>query len=253
MQDMVSFHASLVVLPVDDFTGKPVTGNKVRIFIPGQKPPLIKPDGYYVFINLTEPKAVLHCEGGLYYPRSEEISLEGKEDPFVYMLRLSPNASYPVPAGTTCVEGTAAAGKRVRFQCMERDKTYKLLYEYQGSKDNGRFISLYNPERRELAGKTFLIQDKEEKNHEYFTIVEAAEEGRYRLAEPLQHDYKKAGSVIFPVYEACADKAGNFFLLIDNSSLAETPWLWEIEGEGAGKEIVLKPGQRNSLTWKGEL
>ncbi len=248
MQDIVSFHASLVVFPVDDFTGKPITGNKVRLFIPGQKPPLIKPDGYYVFINLTEPKVVLHCESGLYHPRSEGISLEGKEEPFVFMLRLSPNASYPVPAGTTCVAGTAATGKRVRFQCMDRDSTYKLLYEYQRTKENGSYISLYNPENRQLAGKTFLIRDK--KNQEYFTITGTDEEEWCRLAEPLQHDYKKVGSIIFPVYEVCANEAGNFFLLIGNGGLTETSWFWEIEGEREAREITLKSGQINSLIWK---
>lgn len=253
MQDMVSFHASLVVLLVDDFTGKPITGNKVRLFISGQKPPLIKPDGYYVFINLTEPKVVLHCESGLYHPLSEEISLKGMEEPFVLMLRLSPNASYPIPVGTTCVAGTAATGKRVRFQCMDRDKTYKLLYEYQRAKDNGAYISLYNPEHRELAGKAFLIQDRDKVNQEYFTITGMEEEGRCCLAEPLQHDYKKLGSVIFPVYEAFTNEAGNFFLLIGNVGLTETLWLWEIEGEREAREITLKPGQINSLIWKEEI
>ena len=250
MQDIVSFHVSLVVLLVDDFTGKPITGNKVRIFIPGQKPPLMKSDGYFVFINLTESKVVLHCESGLYHPRSEEISLEGTKDLLVFKLRLSPNASYPIPAGTTCVTGTAVSGKRVRFRCMDGERMYKLLYEYQRTKENGSYISLYNPEHREFAGKTFLIQDKDKKNQEYFTVTGTDEEERCRLAEPLQHDYKKVGSIIFPVYEVSANEKGNFFLLIGNGGLTETAWLWEVEGEKEARKINLKPGQINSLIWK---
>jgi len=248
IQDTVSFHASLVVIPVDDFTGKPVTGSKVRVFIPGQKPPVVKKEGYYVFINLTEPEVALHCESGLYHPRTEEIRLGETEELCVFRIRLSPNASYPIPSGTTCVTGTAVPGRRVRFRCT--DGAYKLLYEYRCAGEGSSYISLYNPEHREFAGKTFLIQDRDKKHREYFTVAGTDEEGRCRLSEPLQHDYKKVGSIIFPIYEVCANERGDFFLPIGNSGLAEAAWLWETEGEKEIREIILKPGQINSLIWK---
>lgn len=253
IQEDVSFHASLVVLPVDDFTGKPVKGSKVRIFIPGQKPPLRKADGYYVFINITEPNVTLYCESGLYHPRAEEICFEGASKPLVYKLRLSPNVSYPVPAGATCVTGRAVPKKQVRFWCMDGDGAYKLLYGYQRAVGNGSYIRLYNPEHRELADKAFFIQDREKKKQEYFTVAETEEEGMCRLTEPLQHDYKKAGTVIYPVYDTFANEKGDFFLLIGSCGSGENTWLWEMEGEKEAKKVILKPGQINSLLWKEEM
>ncbi|MCH5264626.1 MAG: hypothetical protein J1F02_01915 [Lachnospiraceae bacterium] len=250
-KDTVRFRVSLVVLPVDDFTGNPITGSQVRVFIPGQKPPVIKSDGYHVFLNLQEPQVEVCCESGLYGPRREEVVLPAGAEPLVIKLRLSPNASYPMPPGATCVAGRAEPGRRIRFRCADSGETYRLSREYQHTGEEKDTLCIFNPNHRELEGKTMFIQGKDGKQ-EYFTAAGLKEEG-CRLAEPLQHDYKKVGTVLYPVFETYTSPKGDFFLLLGSGREGETTWLWEMEGKEGLREAVLAPGRINRLLWKEEM
>lgn len=251
IQDTVSFHVSLVVLPIDDFTGRPITGGQVRIFIPGQRPPVVKSDGYHVFANLQKPRVKVCCESALYTPRTEEIILSAEKNPLVVKLRLSPNASYAVPPGATCVVGKAPPGRRIRFCSTDSADVYRLSGEYIHTGDASDTLSIFNPKHRELEGKTMLIRDKNGQQ-EYLTVA-GLKEDTYRLAEPLQHDYKKADAVLHPVYETYSNSMGDFFLLLGSSKGEEVLWSWEIEGDKKLREIVLTPGRTSRLQWKEEV
>ena len=42
ISDSFTRKVSLVVLPIDDFTGKPILGSNVRVYIEGAPPPIKK-------------------------------------------------------------------------------------------------------------------------------------------------------------------------------------------------------------------
>lgn len=203
-KDAVAFYVSLAVLVIDDFTGKPILGNAVRAYIPGQKAPIIKGDGYRVFINIDEDEVELVCEGAAYEKRVEKILLCDVEE--VHIVRLMPNRSYPVVNGTTCVSGHCERAAGLLFWNKE-NKGYKLLGDYAASKQE-QTINIYNPDRVSLEGKTFLIQSSQKK--EFFRIVGNFEK-EYRIDRRLSADYSRIGTVIIPVYEVGTDEWGDFF------------------------------------------
>lgn len=87
-EEQVTFHASLVVLVIDDCTGEPVPGNKVRVSTADSILPIVKEDGYRVFVNLREEAVTIICEGGMYERWEEKVNLEGQQE--VLEIRLRP-------------------------------------------------------------------------------------------------------------------------------------------------------------------
>lgn len=203
-KDSVTFSVSLAVLVIDDFTGKPILGNAVRAYIPGQKAPIIKSDGYRVFINVEEAEVELICESAAYEKRVEKISLRDTEE--VHIVRLMPNRSYPVVNGTTCVSGHSEMADSILFW-NKGNKGYRLLSDYTASGQE-QVIAIYNPDKASLEGKTFLIQDSQQK--EFFRIVGSTGK-EYRIDRSLLADYSKIGTIIIPVYEVGTDEWGDFF------------------------------------------
>lgn len=245
VQHTVSYHVSLVVLPVDDFTGKPITGGQVRIYAAGEKASVIKPDGYHIFMNLQERKITIHCVGEWYTSRTEEIILSSDSVPQIVKLRLSPSASYPIPSGAACVAGKAAPGKKIRFFCTNSEEMYRLSGEYSCTGDARDTLHIFNPSQKDLEGRTMLIQDKNGQQ-EYFSIVAMVEED-YRMALPLQRDYKRIGTVLYPVFETYSDSKGDFFILLENRRKKEDVWSWEIEGDPTKREVVLTSGRTSRI------
>lgn len=242
-EDRVAFRTSLVVLVIDDFTGKPVVGSNVRVSIPGQRAPVVKGDGYHVFMNLTEPVVSLLCESGIYEQRTEQVELAGGMGNEVLIIRLLPNAAYPMPANTTCISGKTQPGRRLLFWSGD-GKGYKLLYDYYcQEKEKEHLIAVFNPDNKEMEGKGFFICCQEEK--EFFTVVGKTEQ-HYRMDRVLSRDYKKIGTVIMPVYEIYADEKGEFFLPIAGEG-QKTELVCQAEGEEEEKRFELLPGKNNTI------
>lgn len=238
--DGVVFHTSLVVLVIDDFTGKPVVGSNVRVSIPGKEAPVAKGDGYYVFVNLTEPSVTLLCESGIYEQCTKQVDLAGGIEREVLIIRLLPSIHYPLPAGTTCVSGKTQPGRRLLFWSGE-GKGYKLLCDYYCKKKGEEdLIAIFNPDNKEMEGKFFFICCQEEK--EFFTIVGKTEK-HYRMDRVLSRDYQRIGTVIMPVHEIFADQEGSFFLPVAGGDKKEL--VCQAEGEGERRVELL--AQNNTL------
>ena len=100
-------HAFLVVLPVDDYTGRPVTGSNVRVSIKdgelwagNGKPvrtPVVKGDGYRVFMGYPDQEVTLLFQSGIYEEKTVTIRPEDIAEDEVITVRLTPNESYPKP------------------------------------------------------------------------------------------------------------------------------------------------------------
>ena len=95
--DSMSSYRSLVVLCIDKQTGRPVTGSNARVYIEGVKPPVIKDDGYRVFLNVSDKEPVtIHCQSGIYEPCERVIDFNEWDASEVIEIELEPGAGYPV-------------------------------------------------------------------------------------------------------------------------------------------------------------
>ena len=237
---------SLVLLPIDDFTDRVITGSQLRMYLEeGGRPSIRKPDGYHVFCDLEGSAARICIEGPLYQKQTVELPLGGMAT--VYQVRMLPNASYPIPSGATCIRGRLKPGSRIRLFFPEQKKSYKLLYDYD-PEEKGLSLSLFNPELVPLEGKTLCICSREKE--EFFRVKGQAEE-ICELEEPLQESYRKIGTSIYPVYEAFAEADGGFYLPIRSIPVESGNCVVRIaEGDGQQERcltLTLTAGKENRI------
>ena len=241
-----SFHASLVVLVIDDFTGEPVVDGNVTVSIPGQKPPVVKSDGYHVFVSVTETKISLLLESKMYARRMEQVDLADREEEEVLMVRLMPEAGYPFPADAVCVSGQTWPGRKLMFW-DSGSEAYRLFRDYRCRGQEDTVLAIYHQDGKELAGKNFLICGREGEEKEYFKIT--GRSGRsYRIDRALRRDYKKVGTLVFPVQEICADETGEFFFPVAGDGSRELELTCLAEGEQEEKKFLLLPGRMQRIT-----
>ncbi|HWQ70796.1 MAG TPA: hypothetical protein VN370_00610 [Desulfitobacteriaceae bacterium] len=243
---------SLVVMAIDDFTGKPILGSNIRVYIEGAAPAVKKNDGHHVFLNLDKPSVTVCAESGQYNPCRLECDLTAKVDKYTFLkLRLVPNRSYPIPRNTTCIEGKAAPASQVRIFCPDGSGAYKLLYDYsQEAAAENRVISIFHPDDLDLEGKLLHISDSEGGNREFLRVsgVVDKENKKYLLAKELSVSYKKIGTSLYSVYETAADKNGVFFLPVANTYKGKYLYVCEAAGEKTvSLELELESGKVNKI------
>lgn len=248
-KDHIKVGVSLVVAAIDDFNNKPIKGNRIRVWIEGEKPPIQKEEGYYVFVNLQRTDFILNIEGGLYH--KQEIHVESTKL-FQYAgkilkVRMIPNRSYPIPQNTTCIEGKAEKNSMILAYSETYAEPYKLLYPYKTGETD---IHIFHPEEVDIEGKMMLIKNKDETQVEFFKVEENRDKEKsiYGLATPLDYDYKKIGTVIYPVYTIETDKNGEFYLPIDNIYAEKIEFTFCMEGrKEKSKNIELLTGRVNKI------
>lgn len=226
---------SLVVIAIDDFTGKPILGSNVRVYIDGAAAAIKKKEGYHVFVNLDRRSFTVRADGGLYNSRSMECDLTASEEQYTLLkIRMFPNRSYPIPQNTTCIEGKAAPASRIRVFGCDSAGAYKLLYDYkQDTKNENKAIYIFHPDDIDLEGKLLHITDSEGKNQEFLRITGVADQENrmYLMEKGLAGSYKKIGTSLFSVYETTADKNGDFFLPIANTHKEKNLYVCETTTE----------------------
>lgn len=253
VRERVRMKVSLAVQVLDGFTDSPVTGAGCRLRIAGAGPPLIRGEGYRVFVNLPQREWTLHIESPCYYPRTLTVKPgELEPDSPVIKVRMMPDSTYPVPPGATCVRGRAGAGRLIQLVCRDKGGHYKLLLEYD-KPGRSQSIAIYNPDGLDLDGRRFLIEDREGVNREYFTILHTArgEDKFSRMDRALEHSYKKIGTRVTPVYTVRTDKKGDFFLLLPQGERAGGEYGVSTEGPGGTRtSVVLEAGKINDIQLK---
>ncbi len=70
---------SLVVICTDGTDGHMVTGNAVRAYIEGERPAVLKEDGYRVFVNLGSDVVRLRVESGIYEDCEKVVRLNERD------------------------------------------------------------------------------------------------------------------------------------------------------------------------------
>ncbi len=244
----VRHRVSLVLTLIDDFSNKVILGSGARVWIPGEKPPVRKPEGYYVFTNLQGREAQVFIQAGLYEDRTLTAELGGV--PYTSLkVRLTPDRNYPVPRDTTCVEGRAEPGSLIRILCPEAGRPLKLIYDYERSGEKGGMqISLYHPDTVDIEGKALYITN-DKTGAEFFRVLQRMDRnGDYLLERPLCADYRKIGTTVLPVTAGRADDKGIFFLPIPNMTGDTNRFLCEAAGKKTVRlERRFKTGAVNHL------
>ncbi len=242
----VRHRVSLVLELWDDFADRPVSDPSIDITVDGTVRPIRKEDGFYVFVNCPMP---VHVE-----IRSERYETEkfeaGMRDGKAVILkkRLRPGKNYPIPDGTTCVTGHAELGTVIEVAAEETGGLWRLFSDYHSEKSPG-IMEIFNPYERQLEGRRFYIQDRDEKNGEFFEVKQQeSRSGKIVLVNALKHSYKKAGTKIYECSMARADMDGNYRVPLKIRSRDERKVLCRIrEGEKIWAAQILT-GQQNE--WK---
>lgn len=235
---------SVALLAVDDFTDQVITGQGVvakRAEL-GQKA-IAKSDGYHVFTNCHGPVAV-EVTAPCFHPERLVVDAEGLDPLFpVVKVRLQPNRLYVLPPDAICVSGLAEPGAAIRLTHESDPKPLKLLYDYTRKKD-GDSLSLFHSPGQDIEGKFFCIRDKAG-SAEHFRVGGRLDgkDGAYRIGEPLKKDYKKIGTVVFPVYTTRADSEGRYFLPLRNLGSDTCECVLQSVGKRT-KEQTITVGQR---------
>ena len=252
----VVFQVAVAVQVIDDFNEKVLSGAAVRVRIPGSPAkPIRKSEGYFVFTAGDREIRQILVESPLYHTALVDIE-PGRLNPKhpVLKVRLQPNRLYAAPGGVTCLEGKAGPGWEIRV-IPEGGQTLKLLYDYDPKGEgDGRTISLFQAEKKDLSGKRLAIRGKEQEAPEVFQVMEMTdrEQGTCLMGEALKKGYKKAGASLFPVYTTTADEKGDYYLLLPGLE-GKDDCPCRVRAAGAGKEteavIMVKPGRNNRADW----
>lgn len=243
-EDRVLYETSLVVLPIDDFTGRPVTGSAVSIQLEGEKPAVIKDDGYRIFTNVKNRKPVLISMGGLYEPVRIKTDLDARDPEEIMVLRLMPGRAYPLPDGmTSVVIGTGP--KRYLQLWTPEGKTFKLSRDYKP--EDGREMSLYNPDDESVEGKSFLIRS--EKSEELLHVT-SRQNKKVMMGAALSGTYSKTDTTLWPVSEVWADDNGDCTLPLqvpyDMEPGTEITVCYK-DDDGKSGEFTVTVGKKNRI------
>ncbi len=206
---------SATVQLIDDLTGLPVKGSNARVWIEGQRPPIKKNDGIFIFTDLSEGEHTLNAEGGQYAAAQVACTVDAKTCPNI-TLRLLPNKLYPVPFDAVRIEGRAIPGSVVRICSADRSNSLKLLSD---AEKGSSVIGIYINSDINISGKLLKIISDEDKC-EYIRVsgIENKERSEYRLEGELAQSHPKMGTSVMQISECRADSNGDFMLMIKNGS-----------------------------------
>ena len=91
----IGYKRTLVVLCRDSADDRVITGNNVRAYIEGERPAVIKEDGYRVFLNVRADKATLKVESGIYEPYEVELDFNERDADEVLTITLDRSSAHP--------------------------------------------------------------------------------------------------------------------------------------------------------------
>ncbi len=209
--EYVCLRASLVIQIIDDFTNRIVLDYPLHVWTEEGRKPIQKKDGYYVFLNIKEDLMHLHIDSAYFFSYEKVIYMKqlNLSEP-VIKVRLQPNHFYPLPRGTTCIEGKIAPKTKLKVWCPTMTGYIRLMQDYRGNEDTT--ICIFNPNQTDIEGKAFCIVEKEKEMETFFIKkVENRKEETYLLKNSIKSDYKKMLAKIYPILLLEADEEGNFF------------------------------------------
>ncbi|MBO4395701.1 MAG: DUF4255 domain-containing protein [Eubacterium sp.] len=243
-EDRVLAKTAIVVLPIDDFTGRAITGSNVSVQIDGERPPVNKSDGYRIFTNMSRDSFTLRFRSALYEPVSVDVDMNGRDPGEILTVRLVPGRSYPLPGGTTTVVVSATPDSSFRMWEPE-GRVFKIQKDYKTS--DGRELALYNPENRAVEGRGFFITAS---GKQEWLRITSHQEKKYAMEKPLEQDYARTETELLPVHEVVTGKSGQAFfpLRTDNAMTGDMIKINYQTPDGKTGEFMVEAGRENRIT-----
>ncbi len=88
---------TLVVLCIDQKTGRPVDGSHARVRMDHADRPILKEGSYRIFTHIQGDRTQIHCESAIYEPADVEVDLHQWDGSEVMEIELTPGQNYPRP------------------------------------------------------------------------------------------------------------------------------------------------------------
>lgn len=230
----------------DAFSDQPISDAALLVQTEDGRRPIRKPEGFYVFTDCLLP-TVVTIESAR-YEREEIRIIEESTQSRILKKRLCPGKNYPIPEGTACLYGTIRPNSQIEVFVEENAGLWHLLSDYQVKRAPDE-MEIFNPLKKDLVGRRFYIQDREEKNTDFFEVKQQeGRSGKVFLAEPLKASYKKAGTKLYECSSARADEKGRFLIPLKLRTQGEEEALCRIWTEDRSDKATIRPGMR--LEWK---
>lgn len=220
----------LAVLPMDAFTGKTILAKEFVVEIDGTRPPVRKRDGFFVFSHVltargkkegTPPQkegvVTVRLKGRGYQESVLHVPLAGisSENP-VITVRMHPNASYPFPPHTICMEGRISENCILSAALLKKECSFRLAEDYHAG---GEIIAVHQGERRNLTGGYFYLEAESDRVCGSFLLLNEVWSGRtgsYRLSAPLPDSYDKKTTRLYPArMQEAGNRAASYFFAFD--------------------------------------
>lgn len=203
-------NVSLVLVLIDDLTGKRIMENCTKVWIEWEKPPVFG-KGFYVFMDIKNPHCILHMESRQYQSKVCEVSLLEKEIK-VMKIRMEPSYQYPYKEDAVMVRGTGSPGETVSIASQEKSGLYRLARTYK----TGETIQIRHGEQFDYSGKKAVLRNKEDT-----VIIQLANQSEESITEYFadilsggkqdsEMEFQKVNTTISFLYETTVGEDGTF-------------------------------------------
>lgn len=231
---VINRKAAFALEVIDDLKNIPVKAGSVSVRLSGGQIPIVKADGYYVFMDLEPGKYTVCLFGAIYQPAQVEIAVDGGPCPVV-AVRVMPGQKYPLPHGGTRLMGNTVPGSEVRLVYSCSLRPLKLLYDYEG----GPLIRIFTPSVQLLDGRELCID-----NREFFKIIQTVDSDAriYLMDQALHGAYKKGEAGLSYVTRVKANERGWYFMALPDHGTLDG--FIEIPGKaGSRRKLMLDDGE----------
>ena len=249
MKQNFSRSVSYVVSFVDDVTNKTIKENCLKVYIEGERLPVFKKEGYYVFMDMNVKTGMLIVISEGYESVKQVIDFSNYNLLEPMKIRLYPNRKYPFKSDPLWIEGKVSESEKdsetntpttKKIACIytkEIGKRYRLLQDYKPGSESQN-IMIFHPEGIDLEHKMLWIRNIEEEKGELLRIQKCVDqkERTYQIA-PLKKSYKKSESIIHDAYIGDVREEGLFFIPISEYTKIECTCYCEIIEKEIEEEI----------------
>lgn len=215
---------SLILILIDDLTGRRILQSFVKPWIDWEKAPVWK-KGYYIFTDLKQSQCLLHLESRQYVSEVYPVSLLQKQVKEM-KIRMKPSDQYPYTEDVVVVRGTGTPGERVSMSSQENRFLYRLSRNYK----QGETIQVSHGEQFDFSGKKAVLQ-----NRNTFAFIQMG-----NLSEEK--------GMVYPVHILSKGKMEKESKLLEFQKINTTvSFLYETTIRDDGTFRLVMPGKRNSI------
>ncbi len=247
VMENAAWHISLVILPVDDFTGEVIVGARINVAVEKWGRPIVKPDGFYVFTGGFGEEAVAVLWGRGYRKMRVKIRLADLDpkNP-VEIIRVKPDKNHFFPKGSAFMEGILPEHSVLLVSGKTKAHVQKLRADCGEGADR---ITVYQEHEKNLSKALFLLADRKGDREEWAELLSPVDpvQGIYLVREPFCGAHLRMETDLFPAVKYEADElACDYFIAVYGGAGEESfPAVCCLRqnGEEKGYTFCLKAGE----------